>query len=589
VRVDGGNPQTLPANGNRTIQNLALGPHSALLAGIATNCTAGPSNPQTATVTAGQTAEIAFTVSCVSTGPSVNFRIQGMYLTQSTQDLDEDVPLVEGRDGFLRVFVTASGVNNLRPDVRVRISRGGNPVQTLTITGGAGSTPTALQEGSLQSSWNVRVPGSLIQGGIALLADVDPANAVAETSETDNSFPASGSPQALEVQSVPAAAITFVPIRQTADGSVGTVGNHGQMLDLALRLYPLNEISTASHAEFTVDGPLEPIDTRQWNQVVSDLEALRVAENPDRTYVGMVKLSYGSGIAGSSFYTPGTATAVLTDNPGDVRQVLAHELGHTFGQLHTPCGTPPGVDRAYPYSGGLIGVYGMDVGNGALKAPSLPDIMGYCPNPWISDYTYRKVLSYRRANPLRAGSGAAQPSLMVWGHIRNGQVVLEPAFQLVTRPHLPAARGPYSLEARGTDGSSLFTLSFDASATADDPQGTRHFVFAVPLTPEQAGRVGSLRVSGPGIQVTSLTKSAALLQEGAASDDVITEADADGVTLRWNARAHPMIMVRDPDTGEVLSFARGGTARVWTRKGAVDLEVSNGVQSQRLRRAINRR
>ncbi len=49
-----------------------------------------------------------------------------------------------------------------------------------------------------------------------------------------------------------------------------------------------------------------------------------------------------------------------------------------------------------------------------------------------------------------------------------------------------------------------------------------------------------------------------------------------------------MLIVRDPDTGEVLSFARGGNARVWTGKSAVDLEVSNGVQSHRERLAISR-
>jgi hypothetical protein len=47
-------------------------------------------------------------------------------------------------------------------------------------------------------------------------------------------------------------------------------------------------------------------------------------------------------------------------------------------------------------------------------------------------------------------------------------------------------------------------------------------------------------------------------------------------------------MVRDPDTGEVLSFARGGNARVWTQKRQVDLEISDGVRSQRVRRAISR-
>jgi len=46
--------------------------------------------------------------------------------------------------------------------------------------------------------------------------------------------------------------------------------------------------------------------------------------------------------------------------------------------------------------------------------------------------------------------------------------------------------------------------------------------------------------------------------------------------------------VRDPATGRVLAFARGGNARVWTAKGEVDLEVSNGVRSQRARLAISR-
>ena len=72
-----------------------------------------------------------------------------------------------------------------------------------------------------------------------------------------------------------------------------------------------------------------------------------------------------------------------------MRRVIAHELGHTWGQSHTPCGTPPGVDPAYPYHSGNIGVYGYDLGNGTLKVPGQPDIMGYCDNPWVSDYIYK--------------------------------------------------------------------------------------------------------------------------------------------------------------------------------------------------------
>jgi hypothetical protein len=73
-----------------------------------------------------------------------------------------------------------------------------------------------------------------------------------------------------------------------------------------------------------------------------------------------------------------------------------------------------------------------------------------------------------------------------------------------------------------------------------------------------------------------------------AGQDVVLQRDAAGVTLKWDATSHPMIMVRDPDTGEVLSFARGGNARVWTQKDRVDLQLSSGLRSQLLRRAISR-
>jgi hypothetical protein len=39
-------------------------------------------------------------------------------------------------------------------------------------------------------------------------------------------------------------------------------------------------------------------------------------------------------------------------------------------------------------------------------------------------------------------------------------------------------------------------------------------------------------------------------------------------------------MVRDPETGEILSFARGGSVNVATRKHRVELVLSNGVQSK---------
>jgi hypothetical protein len=50
--------------------------------------------------------------------------------------------------------------------------------------------------------------------------------------------------------------------------------------------------------------------------------------------------------------------------------------------------------------------------------------------------------------------------------------------------------------------------------------------------------------------------------------------------VHWDANAYPMVMVRDPETGEILSFARGGSVNVATRKHRVELVLSNGVQSK---------
>jgi hypothetical protein len=235
-------------------------------------------------------------------------------------------------------------------------------------------------------------------------------------------------------------------------------------------------------------------------------------------------------------------------------------------------------------------VYGYDVRNSALKPPSTPDIMGYCNAPWISDYTYEGVLRFRANDQsVAAASGQAQPSLLVWGRIANGQAVLEPVFQVMARPSLPSRSGPYSLEGSSTDGTRLFGFSFDAVTVADGPHASQHFAFMVPLDQARAAQLQSVRLSGPGGLLSARTPAAAAPSNHATvSDDIVAKGESHSLTLRWNASAHPMIMVRDPDTGQVLSLARGGNVRVWTEKRQVDLEISDGTRSYRVRRAISR-
>ena len=65
-----------------------------------------------------------------------------------------------------------------------------------------------------------------------------------------------------------------------------------------------------------------------------------------------------------------------------------HEVGHEQGRYHAPCSTS-GADANFPYAGGSIGVWGYDILSKQFFSPTRgKDMMGYCPNEWVSDYTY---------------------------------------------------------------------------------------------------------------------------------------------------------------------------------------------------------
>jgi hypothetical protein len=245
------------------------------------------------------------------------------------------------------------------------------------------------------------------------------------------------------------------------------------------------------------------------------------------------------------------------------------------------------VDPAYPYPGGTIGAWGFDLQENRIRSPSASDVMGYCGDPWISDYTYEGVLDYRVATGAAEARLAqvAQPCLLVWGRIVNGRPVLEPAFEVITRPSLPKAMGQYAIEGRSADGSRLFELSFDASEVADDRHGSRHFAFAVPLA-ARASELASLRLGVPGGDAVA-TRSGPPVAAPAAGV-IEAHAVAGGVSLRWDAAAHPMALVRDPRTGEVLSFARGGEIEVVTAARELDVVLSDRVGSRTLRVAVGR-
>ena len=576
-----GYSEQLTATG--TLDGLVPGQYTVSAASVSLGGVTYSSSPENRTVPVAEGATATVTVTyAAAAGASLNLWIAGLYLTQSVQTFTNQVPLITGRDAFLRVFLRASETNTATPAVRVRLYEGDALIETFTIAAPGGSVPLSREEGTLAATWNVLVPGSLIRPGLAFLADVDPTNAIAEENETDNAFPTTGERGPVSVRSAPALSITLVPVRQSANQLQGdvTAGNRDQYLDLVQRMYPLPGYDADVHAVYatTTTNPLQSDDANNaWNQILSEIAALRVAEGSTRTYYGVVRTGYTSGLVGRGFI--GHPVAIGYDEVVDRGRITAHELGHTWNRDHSPCGNPPQQDPAFPYPIGNIGRFGFDVRERTLKPPETRDIMGYCGDPWISDYTYQGVMEFRGSAPGRASAGREQPSLLVWGRIVNGRAVLEPAFQVVTRPVLPSRPGPYSMEGTASDGSRVFGLSFDAVEVADDARGARQFAFAVPLDEGAATRLETIRLAGPGVGMAAISASPASLRATPA-EPVSLMRSAGGVALRWDAAAHPMIMVRDARTGEVLSFARGGSAVVPADGSEVELVMSDGVRSR---------
>jgi hypothetical protein len=542
---------------------------------------------QTVSIAPRTTSQATVTYNPPPNNGNFNLHAAGLYITQSAQSYAGATPLVRNRNGYLRVFVVADQASVPAPSVRVRFFNGLLPVDSVLIPPPGVFTPTVVDESSLSYSWNTPVSGTLIQPGMGIQVVVDPTGTVGENNETDNVFPAAA-PQPMTLRTMPSLNITFVPIIQS--GLTGDTGNTDSILSFTRRMHPLDAIDVAVGAPLTASQAMQP-DGSGWLEALADLDARRVLAADGRYYYGVVKVSYGGGVAGVAYVTPQGGPPQRTALGWDHLQeasasiVAAHELGHNWTRNHAPCGGPAGIDPGYPQPDGSTGGYGVDVSTGALKPATSKDIMGYCEPRWISEYTFGAVMNYLSPPPpivIGPARQAAQPSLLVWGHIRNGQPVLEPAFQVSTRPSLPQRPGSYSIEGRADDGSSLFALSFEPNEIADAPQDQKSFAFAVPLSAARAARLASIRLTGRGQTVTQV-------QAAVQPDSVVLKPVGAGrLGLRWNARAHPVVMVRDPRTGEVLSFARGGNIELPASRPQIDLIISNGVKSQTRRMQVPR-
>lgn len=577
---------------------------------IAFTVPAGATTGNVVVTTPGGTATFGpFTVNTAAS--TLDFHIEKTQLTQSTQTLDNSVPIVAGKAGLVRVFVIANQTNTATPAVQITLSNNGAAVSGYpkTVPAPLGSVPLALNESSITSSWNLAIPATDLTtplgSGYSVQAVVNPGGAIAEADSSNNTFTAT-----LTGTTVPTFKTTIFPVvLSNGTGNVSEANKDAWVARLA-KMYPVSSLDVQVGSPFTPSvSTLDANDTdKHWSTLLSDLALKHNTDGAsDRYYFGALNVSYDSGIAGLG-YVPNTSsdlfkyrTAIGWDKAsgyadgGKFPEVFAHETGHNMGRQHSPCATgsnvPANPDPAYPYAGGGIGVWGYDSVLNVLHSPATDkDIMGYCTPNWVSDYVYKKILNFRGGTggflvvgeedaSLPKGQASPRECLLVRGIVRaDGSVELLPAFRTQALPSALPATGDYTLRIVDAKGGALFTGALELVEVGCSPLAQEHhFLAALPLGTAALDATAGIEVIKEGLVKGSRRSLANPEARIVAATPEMRRVDEGHAQITWDASIHPAALVRDADTGEVIAILAGGRRAIPATGRRFDVVLSDGV------------
>jgi len=339
--------------------------------------------------------------------------IAHLEVTQGLQDVAHTVRLVEGRTTAVRAFVTSglgpfsytgtpSEVGNVQGTLFVE--RNGIVVATvpaaapLTVTGSFIDADRATAGRAL----NFLVPGHLVQGDVTMRVTVRVSGLpgfgteVVGTSWTRTVRAESSGPLTVVRLRMrddnPASAAAEPSIADWQASGVGTADRY-PLADagLVVRVPTSGDVLATTGDLLSRDG---------WSDVLDDLDDFADRfDDFDSVFACVVPANAMYGFdPDTGKFTNGLAHAAVDRPwplPNDRRVMLAqkrkpgtfaHEMAHTLGVGHAPCGGPKNVDPRLP--GALEpGTVGWRRSDGVLFPSGHPELMSYCPppNPLIYD------------------------------------------------------------------------------------------------------------------------------------------------------------------------------------------------------------
>ncbi len=373
-------------------------------------------------------------------------------LMQNGAPAQNEVPIVAGRDALMRLWLSMDGnYDGQVVTARLTIEGGAPPIEIVV------QPPNSPSDGALNSTLNFDIPGANLPAGASFRVDL----LQIDTGIGPNPgarYPADGFAQTGAKNVGQTLKIVLVPIRYGADGSNRLPDTQEAMLngyrDLFYSMYPVPSIELTVRNAVTYNGGISP-NGGGWDNLLGTIGQLRATDNvpSDVYYYGIFKPTSslnnfcGGGCVaglgnvggpGDSYARAAIGLGYDDDGGATAWETAVHEIGHTHGRYHSPCGGAQGTEPNYPYSGGKTGVWGYNLLTKKLYSPqNFTDVMGYCQPIWVSDFTYKAF--FNRIKSVNGAKIIVPPELKNRTYDRvkidaNGDIYWMPSFKMEMPP-----------------------------------------------------------------------------------------------------------------------------------------------------------